>query len=39
MAKDAIIKKQNRNIFDFIHETVIAHWYNKKYSSLICQKL
>jgi len=34
----ATCKKQQRNVFDFIHESVIAHWSNKKYPSLICQK-
>lgn len=33
----ATCKKQNRNIFDFIHESIVAHWSNKKYPSLICQ--
>lgn len=32
----ATCKKQNQNVFDFIHESVIAHWSNKKYPSLIC---
>jgi len=32
-------KKQQQNVFDFIHESVITHWSNKKYPSLICQKL
>ena len=35
----ATCKKQQRNVFDFIHESVIAHWSNKKYPSLIRQKL
>ncbi len=35
----ATCKKQQQNVFDFIHESVIAHWSNKKYPSLICQKL
>jgi len=35
----ATCKKQQCNVFDFIHESVIAHWSNKKYPSLICQKL
>jgi transposase len=35
----ATCKKQQRNVFDFIHETIVAHWSNKKYPSLICQKL
>ncbi len=35
----ATCKKQQRNVFDFIHETVLAHWNNKTYPSLICQKL
>jgi transposase len=32
----ATCKKQNRNVFDFIHESVVAHWNNKNYPSLIC---
>jgi len=32
----ATCKKQQRNVFDFIHESVSAHWRNKKYPSLIC---
>ena len=32
-------KKQKRNVFDFIHESVIAHWSKQKYPLLICQKL
>lgn len=32
----ATCKKQQRNVFDFIHESVIAHWSNKKRPSLIC---
>jgi len=32
----ATCKKQQRNVFDFIHESVLAHWSNKKYPSLIC---
>jgi len=35
----ATCKKQQRNIFDFIHESIVAHWSNKKYPPLICQKL
>jgi len=42
----ATCKKQNRNVFDFIHQSVMAHWCNtqvglrhKKHLSLICQKL
>jgi transposase len=35
----ATCKKQQRNVFDFIHESVIAHWSNKNYPSLIHQKL
>lgn len=31
----ATCKKQNRNVFDFIHQAVIAHWSNKNYPSLI----
>lgn len=29
-------KKQELNVFDFIHKAVVAHWSNKKYPSLIC---
>lgn len=32
----ASCKKQNHNVFDFMHNTVIAHWGSKKYPSLIC---
>jgi len=32
----ATCKKQNRNVFEFIHESVIAHWSKQKYPSLIC---
>jgi len=32
----ATCKKQELNVFDFIHEAVVAHWSNKKYPSLIC---
>lgn len=32
----ATCKKQNQNVFDFIHKSVIAHWSNKNYPSLIC---
>ena len=32
----ATCKKQNRNVFDFIHKSVVAHWSNKKYPPLIC---
>ena len=31
----ATCKKQNQNVFDFIHKSVIAHWSNKNYPSLI----
>ena len=31
----ATCKKQNQNVFEFIHKSVIAHWSNKKYPSLI----
>jgi len=31
----ATCKKQERNVFDFIHESIIAHWSNQKYPSLI----
>ena len=32
----ATCKKQQRNAFDFIHESVIAHWSKLKYPLLIC---
>lgn len=32
----ATCKKRNQNVFDFIHESVTAHWSGKKYPSLIC---
>jgi len=32
----ATCNKHQRNVFDFIHESVIAYWSNKKYPSLIC---
>ena len=35
----ATCKKQQRNVFDFIHQSIVAHWSNKKYPSLIWQKL
>jgi transposase len=35
----ATCKKQQQNVFDFIHESVLAHWSKQKYPSLICQKL
>ncbi len=35
----ATCKKQERNVFDFIHESVIAHWSKQKYPLLIRQKL
>lgn len=31
----ATCKKQQQNVFEFIHQSVIAHWSNKKYPSLI----
>jgi transposase len=31
----ATCKKQQQNVSDFIHESIIAHWSNKKYPSLI----
>jgi len=31
----ATCKKQERNVFDFIHESIIAHWSNQKHPSLI----
>lgn len=35
----ATCKKQERNVFDFIHKSVIAHWSKQKLPSLICQEL
>jgi len=35
----ATCKKQKQNIFDFIHEAIVAHWSNKKHPLLICQIL
>jgi len=35
----ATCKKQKRNIFEFVHESVIAHWSKQEHPSLICQKL
>ena len=32
----ATCKKQERNVFEFIHESVIANWTKQKYPSLIC---
>jgi transposase len=32
----ATCKKQQRNVFGFIHESVMAHWTKNKYPSLIC---
>jgi transposase len=32
----ATCKKQKRNVFEFIHESVIANWSKQKYPSLIC---
>jgi transposase len=29
-------KKLERNVFEFIHESVVAHWSKKEYPSLIC---
>jgi transposase len=29
-------KKQQRNVFDFIHDSIIAHWSKREYPSLIC---
>ena len=31
----ATCKKQERNVFDFIHQSVVAQWSNKKYPLLI----
>jgi transposase len=35
----ATCKKQTKNIFVFIHESIVIYWSNKKYPSLICRKL
>jgi transposase len=32
----ATCKKQQKNVFDFIHQSIVAHWNYKKYPSLIC---
>lgn len=32
----ATCKKQERNVFDFIHESVIAHWSKKENPLLVC---
>ena len=32
----ATCKKQGRNVFDFIHEAIIAHWTNKQSPTLLC---
>ena len=32
----ATCKKQGRNVFDFIHKAVIAHWTKNQYPSFIC---
>jgi len=32
----ATCRKQDRNVFEFIHESVVAHWSKQKYPSLIC---
>lgn len=32
----ATCKKQNRNVLDFIHKTLVAHWSKLEYPSLIC---
>jgi len=31
----ATCKKQERNVFDFIHESVVAQWNKQKYPLLI----
>jgi transposase len=31
----ATCKKQNRNVFNFIHESILAHWTNKYYPQLL----
>jgi transposase len=35
----ATCKKQQRNVFEFIHEALVAHWNKQEYPSLICQTL
>jgi len=35
----ATCKKQQRNVFDFIHESVLAHWSKQGYPSLLCKIL
>jgi len=35
----ATCKKQQQNVFDFVHDSVLAHWSKQKYPSLIRQKL
>jgi hypothetical protein len=32
----ATCKKQGRNVFEFIHEAIIAHWTNQQSPTLIC---
>ncbi|MBI9018978.1 MAG: transposase [Phycisphaerae bacterium] len=31
----ATCQKQNRNIFEFIHDSLHAHWTNQQYQSLL----
>ena len=31
----ATCKKQNRNVFDFIHQSLLAHWANNSYPELL----
>jgi len=31
----ATCKKQNKNVFEFIHQSILAHWNNDKYHSLV----
>ena len=31
----AIFKKQNRNVFEFIHQSLFANWTNNRYSELL----
>jgi transposase len=31
----ATCKKQNRNVFEFIHQSLLAHWTNKRYPELL----
>jgi len=31
----ATCKKQSKNVFDFIHDTLVAHWYNQECPKLV----